>query len=159
MIAVVQRVSSASVTIDGVCSAEIGTGLLILIGVRKGDTEADASYLASKCTGLRIFEDAAGKMNLSTAAVNGSLLIVTNFTLYGNCVHGRRPSFEDAERPERAKPLTDLFIAECAKSGLPVQQGVFGADMKVALVNDGPVTLIIDSAARTSGSASGSEER
>lgn len=159
MIAVVQRVSSASVTIDGVCSAEIGTGLLILIGVRKGDTDADASYLASKCTGLRIFEDAAGKMNLSTAAVNGSLLVVTNFTLYGNCIHGRRPSFEDAERPELAKPLTERFIAECQKSGLPVQQGVFGADMKVALVNDGPVTLMIDSSAHSCGTSSGQEER
>lgn len=159
MIAVVQRVSSASVTIDGVCSAKIGTGLLILVGVRKGDTEADASYLASKCTGLRIFEDTAGKMNLSTAAVNGSLLIVTNFTLCGNCNHGRRPSFEDAERPEFAEPLTELFIAECKKSGLPVQQGVFGADMKVALVNDGPVTLMIDSSARSYGTSADREER
>lgn len=148
MIAVIQRVSHASVTIDGSLFSEIGKGLLILVGVRKGDTEADAVYLASKCTGLRIFEDEAGKMNLSAAAVGGSLLVVTNFTLCGSCSHGKRPSFDEAEQPELAKPLTERFVAECEKSGLPVRHGVFGADMKVELLNDGPITLIIDSAER-----------
>ena len=146
MVAVVQRVANASVTIDHVVRAEIGRGLLILLGVRVGDTAADADALAAKCAGLRIFEDDAGKMNLSAEAIGGSLLVVTNFTLCGDCSHGKRPSFDGAERPEKAKPLTERFIAKCAETGLPVRHGEFGADMKVALLNDGPITLIIDSA-------------
>ena len=148
MTALVQRVAHAAVTIDGSVHAEIEKGLLVLLGVRKGDAEADAVYLAAKCAGLRVFEDENGKMNLPPSAVGGALLVVTNFTLCGSCAKGRRPSFDNAERPERAKPLAERFVAECEKSGLPVQQGVFGADMQVSLVNDGPVTLIIDSAER-----------
>ena len=148
MTALVQRVAHAAVTIDGSVHAEIEKGLLVLLGVRKGDAEEDAVYLAAKCAGLRVFEDENGKMNLPPSAVGGALLVVTNFTLCGSCAKGRRPSFDNAERPERAKPLAERFVAECEKSGLPVQQGVFGADMQVSLVNDGPVTLIIDSAER-----------
>lgn len=148
MTALIQRVARAAVSIDENVHAEIEKGLLVLLGVRKGDSEADAVYLAAKCVGLRIFEDENGKMNLPPAAVGGSLLVVTNFTLCGSCARGRRPSFDAAERPERAKPLAERFVSECEKSGLPVKTGVFGADMQVSLVNDGPVTLIIDSAER-----------
>ena len=145
---IIQRVSNCSVTIDGAVYSEIGRGLLILLGVAKGDTEADAAYLAAKCTGLRVFEDETGKMNLSAADIGGSLMVVTNFTLCGSCIKGKRPSFDGAERPEVAKPLTEAFVAACRQSGLPVQTGVFGADMKVALTNDGPITLMIDTADR-----------
>ena len=145
---IIQRVLNCSVTIDGKLHSEIGRGLLVLLGVAKGDTEAEAAYLAAKCTGLRVFEDAAGKMNLSAADVGGSLMVVTNFTLCGSCIKGKRPSFDGAERPEQAIGLAETFVAECRKSGLSVETGVFGADMKVALTNDGPVTLIIDTADR-----------
>ncbi len=145
---IIQRVQNCSVTIDGAVHSQIGKGLLILLGVAKGDTEAEAAYLAAKCTGLRIFEDAAGKMNLSAEAIGGELMVVTNFTLCGSCIKGKRPSFDGAERPEIAKPLTEFFVSECRKSGLRVETGVFGADMKVALTNDGPVTLVIDTAER-----------
>ncbi len=148
MTVLVQRVARAAVSIGGAIHAQIEKGLLVLLGVRKGDTEADAVYLAEKCAGLRIFEDENGKMNLPPSAVGASILVVTNFTLCGSCARGRRPSFDNAERPERAKPLAERFVAECEKSGLPVRQGVFGADMQVSLINDGPVTLIIDSAER-----------
>ncbi len=144
MIALVQRVSRAKVVIDGETQGEIGRGLVILLGVQVGDTQADGTYLAEKCAGLRIFEDENGKMNLSPADIGGELLIVTNFTLCGDCAKGRRPSFERAERPDKAQPLSEVFIQACRKTGLPVATGRFGADMQLSLTNDGPVTLILD---------------
>jgi D-tyrosyl-tRNA(Tyr) deacylase len=142
--ACVQRVLSAGVEIDGNAVAKTEKGLLILLGVKKGDTADDASYLARKCCSLRIFSDENGKMNLSCGECGGELLIVTNFTLCGDCAKGKRPSFDNAERPEPARALAEFFTAECKKTGLRVETGEFGADMKVSLVNDGPVTLILD---------------
>lgn len=144
MRAVVTRVTHASVTIDGTVRGSIGPGFLILLGVAHGDTEAQAVKLADKICGLRIFEDGAGKMNLGLDAVNGQLLIVSQFTLYGNCKHGRRPDFLAAARPETAVPLYEKFIALCREKGLHVETGEFGADMKVDSLNDGPLTLILD---------------
>ena len=145
MRALIQRAKNASVTIDGAVHGQISHGLLILLGVCEGDTEADADYLADKCVGLRIFTDDNDKMNLSCADVGGGLLVVSQFTLYGDCRRGKRPSFVRAARPETAVPLYERFLARCRASGLPVATGVFGADMQVALVNDGPVTLLLDS--------------
>ena len=144
MRAVVIRVTHASVTIDGTVRGSIGPGFLILLGVAHGDTEAQAVKLADKICGLRIFEDEAGKMNLGLDAVNGQLLIISQFTLYGNCKHGRRPDFLAAARPETAVPLYEKFIALCREKGLHVETGEFGADMKVDSLNDGPLTLILD---------------
>ena len=144
MRAVVIRVTHASVTIDGTVRGSIGPGFLILLGVAHGDTEAQAVKLADKICGLRIFEDEAGKMNLGLDAVNGQLLIVSQFTLYGSCKHGRRPDFLAAARPETAVPLYEKFIALCREKGLHVETGEFGADMKVDSLNDGPLTLILD---------------
>lgn len=114
--------------------------------MRVGDTEADGDWLAKKCAALRIFEDSDGKMNLSLKDVGGSALVVTNFTLCGNCIKGRRPSFDGAERPEKALPLSEKFVQVLRGEGICVETGVFGADMKLKLVNDGPVTVIIDTA-------------
>lgn len=144
MRAVVTRVTHASVTIDGTVRGSIGPGFLILLGVAHGDTAAQAVKLADKICGLRIFEDEAGKMNLGLDAVNGQLLIVSQFTLYGSCKHGRRPDFLAAARPETAVPLYEKFIALCREKGLHVETGEFGADMKVDSLNDGPLTLILD---------------
>lgn len=144
MRAVVTRVTHASVTIDGTVRGSIGPGFLILLGVAHGDTEAQAVKLADKICGLRIFEDEAGKMNLGLDAVNGQLLIISQFTLYGNCKHGRRPDFLAAARPETAVPLYEKFIALCREKGLHAETGEFGADMKVDSLNDGPLTLILD---------------
>ena len=144
MRAVVTRVTHASVTIDGTVRGSIGPGFLILLVVDHGDTEAQAVKLADKICGLRIFEDEVGKMNLGLDAVNGQLLIVSQFTLYGNCKHGRRPDFLAAARPETAVPLYEKFIALCREKGLHVETGEFGADMKVDSLNDGPLTLILD---------------
>ena len=144
MRAVVTRVTHASVTIDGTVRGSIGPGFLILLGVAHGDTEAQAVKLADKICGLRIFEDGAGKMNLGLDAVNGQLLVVSQVTLYGNCKHGRRPDFLAAARPETAVPLYEKFIALCREKGLHVETGEFGADMKVDSLNDGPLTLILD---------------
>ena len=146
MRALIQRVSRASVTIDGAVHGAIGRGFLVLLGVTEGDTEADARYLADKCVGLRVFTDENDKMNLSLTDVGGGLLIVSQFTLYGDCSHGRRPSFTAAARPDTAIPLYEAFFARCRESGLPVETGEFGADMKVELLNDGPVTLWMDTA-------------
>lgn len=146
MRALIQRVSRASVTIEGAVHGAIGRGFLVLLGVTEGDTEADARYLADKCVGLRVFTDENDKMNLSLADVGGGLLIVSQFTLYGDCSHGRRPSFTAAARPDTAIPLYEAFVARCRESGLPVETGEFGADMKVELLNDGPVTLWMDTA-------------
>ena len=146
MRALIQRAKNASVTIDGAVHGQISHGLLILLGVCEGDTEADADYLADKCVGLRIFTDDNDKMNLSCADVGGGLLVVSQFTLYGDCRRGKRPSFVRAARPETAVPLYERVLARCRAGGLPVATGVFGADMQVALVNDGPVTIWLDTA-------------
>ncbi len=145
MRAVVQRVKRASVTIDGTKTAEIGVGFLILLGVHETDTEADAAYLAKKCCGLRVFEDDNGKMNRSVQDVGGAFLVVSNFTLYGDCKKGNRPSFTSAARLETAVPLYEHFISCVRQSGIACQTGTFGADMQVELLNDGPVTLIVES--------------
>ena len=146
MIACIQRAACADVVADGEPTGKIGKGLVILLGVRVGDTEADALWLAKKCAALRIFEDDGGKMNPSLHDVGGSALVVTNFTLCGNCVKGRRPSFDGAERPEKARPLTELFVSILEGEGVHVETGRFGADMKLSLVNDGPVTVLLDTA-------------
>lgn len=146
MRAVVMRVSSASVTIDGRVNGEIGKGLLVLLGVAPEDTPAHCEKLADKILGLRIFTDENGKMNRSLADVGGSVLVVSQFTLFGDCRKGRRPSFVGAGAPETAIPLYEQFLQECAQRGFPAQHGEFGADMQVASVNDGPVTLLLDTA-------------
>ena len=144
MRAVLTRVTSASVVIDGQCVASIGKGFLILLGVGPNDTEKECRYLAEKALGLRIFEDENGKMNLGLEQAGGEVLVVSQFTLYGNCRKGRRPSFTDAAGPELGNALYEKFLAICAELGHPPQHGQFGADMKVSSVNDGPVTLILD---------------
>lgn len=144
MRAVVTRVTHASVSIDGTVKGQIGRGFLILLGVTHGDTEAEAVKLADKICGLRIFEDENGKMNLGLDAVDGELLIISQFTLYGSCKRGRRPDFLAAAKPDVAIPLYEKFIALCREKGLGIQTGEFGADMKVDSLNDGPLTLILD---------------
>ena len=145
MRAVVQRVTRARVVIDGETVGEVGTGLLVLLGVTHTDTAEAASWLADKVVGLRIFNDADGKMNRSVADVGGGVLVVSQFTLYGDCQKGRRPSFIDAARPEVAVPLYEAFVNGIKALGVPAATGRFGAMMQVELVNDGPVTLIVDS--------------
>jgi D-tyrosyl-tRNA(Tyr) deacylase len=145
MRAVVQRVSSASVSVDGKEVASIGTGFLVLLGVAASDGPADAEYVARKIAGLRVFRDEEGKMNRSLREVGGSVLIVSQFTLYGDCRKGRRPSYTDAAPPEIAERLYDDVAARIAQAGVPVEKGVFAAMMDVSLVNDGPVTLLLDS--------------
>jgi len=144
MRAVLTRVKSASVTIDGKVNGQIGQGFLILLGVGPEDTEKECRYLAEKALGLRIFEDENGKMNLGLADVGGQVLVVSQFTLYGNCRKGRRPSFTDAAGPELGTAMYEKFLDICAELGYPPQHGQFGADMKVESINDGPVTLILD---------------
>ncbi len=144
MRAVLTRVNSASVTIDGQLHGKIQKGFLILLGVGPNDTEAQCRYLAEKILGLRIFEDENGKMNLSIQDVGGQLLVVSQFTLYGNCRKGRRPSFTDAASPELGNAMYERFLDICAQLGYPPQHGQFGADMQVESINDGPVTLILD---------------
>ena len=144
MRAVVTRVKSASVTIDGQVTGEIGRGFLILLGVGPRDTEAHCKYLADKILGLRVFEDENGKMNLGLEQVGGSVLVVSQFTLYGNCRKGRRPSVTEAAPPALGNELYERFLELCREAGYPPQHGRFGADMQVASVNDGPVTLILD---------------
>ena len=144
MRAILTRVKSASVAIDGETVGKIGQGFLILLGVGPEDDEKSCRYLAEKALGLRIFEDEDGKMNRSLADVAGQVLVVSQFTLYGNCRKGRRPSFTEAADPETGNRLYERFLADCAELGFPPQHGRFGADMQVASVNDGPVTLILD---------------
>lgn len=144
MRAVLTRVKNASVTVDGSVIGQIGQGFLILLGVTHEDTEAQAVKLADKLMGLRIFEDENGKMNRSLEDVGGQVLVVSQFTLYGNCKKGRRPEFLAAARPEIAIPLYEKFIALCRDKGFSVETGEFGAEMLVESVNDGPVTLIVD---------------
>lgn len=142
---VIQRVSSASVTIEGQVKGEIGAGFLVLLGITHEDTEKDVKWMVDKISGLRVFEDEEGKMNRSLEDVQGELLVVSQFTLYGDARKGRRPSFVNAARPETAIPLYEKFITMSREKGIKVETGEFGADMKVSLLNDGPVTLIIDS--------------
>ena len=144
MRAVVTRVRHASVTIDGAVRGQIGQGFLILLGITHEDTEALALKLADKICSLRIFEDETGKMNVGLAEAGGELLVISQFTLYGSCKRGRRPDFLAAARPEIAIPLYERFVARCAENGFRVQTGEFGADMKVDSLNDGPLTLILD---------------
>ncbi len=145
MRAVVQRVASASVVVDAETVGSIEQGLLVLLGVGRQDTEQDAGYLADKVAGLRIFEDSAGKMNLAVDAIAGSILAVSQFTLYGDCRKGRRPGFGEAAAPERANELYEHFVSCLRAKGLGVATGVFQAEMEVQLVNDGPVTMLLDS--------------
>ena len=140
-----QRVSSARVEIDGEVAGSIGRGLLVLLGVGQGDSEKQAHWLADKIAGLRIFEDDAGKMNLSVEEVGGSALVVSQFTLYGDCRKGRRPSFTGAAPPEEADRLYQVFVERLKERGLPVATGVFQAMMQVHLVNEGPVTVLVES--------------
>lgn len=144
MRAVVQRVLNASVAIGGTVKGEIGKGYLVLLGIEENDTEKDFDYIAEKLLGLRVFEDEAGKMNRSVLDAGGSILLVSQFTLYGDARKGRRPSFIRAARPEKAIPLYEAMIARL-RAALPVETGEFGADMQVSLVNDGPVTILLDS--------------
>lgn len=146
MRAVIQRVSEASVTVAGERVAQIGPGFLILLGVSHSDGEAEAAYLARKIAGVRLFEDAEGKTNLGLSDIGGEALAVSQFTLYADARKGRRPSFTAAARPEQAQPLYVRFCELLAAEGIPVQRGVFQAHMQVALVNDGPVTLWLDTA-------------
>ena len=142
---VVQRVSHAAVRIDGAVVGKIYKGFLLLVGITHNDTEADADYLAKKVAQLRVFEDEAGKLNRALQDVGGAVLSVSQFTLYGDCAHGNRPSFVDAARPEQAKPLYDYFNRQLRDAyGLRVETGHFGADMKVELINDGPVTILLE---------------
>lgn len=145
MLAVVQRVTRASVRVEGRIAGEIGAGLLVLLGVRQGDTDEDAAWLAGKCAGLRIFRDTEEKMNRGLGEVGGSMLVVSQFTLLGDCEKGRRPSFIEAAPPEEANRLYEVFVEHVRRMGLPVATGVFQAMMEVELVNDGPVTLLVDS--------------
>jgi D-tyrosyl-tRNA(Tyr) deacylase len=144
MRAVVQRVTEARVTVGDKVVGAIGRGLLILLGVEQGDTAAEGQQLAEKLSGLRIFDDAAGKMNLSVTEIGGSALVVSQFTLLGDCRKGRRPSFTAAAAPELAEQLYEQFAAALAGQGVPVATGRFRAMMQVALVNDGPVTMLLD---------------
>jgi D-aminoacyl-tRNA deacylase len=141
---VLQRVREASVTIEGRVAGAIGVGFLLLVGFAPGDTTAEVEWLADKVTGLRLFPDDEGKMNRDLAAVGGALLVVSQFTLYGDASRGRRPSFIGAARPEEAIPLYEAFVATLRAAGLTVATGEFGADMQVALVNHGPVTLLLE---------------
>ena len=143
MRAVVTRVKSASVAIDGKTVGEIGVGFLVLLGVHEEDTEKEALKIADKICGLRVFEDENGKMNVNPADAGAALLIISQFTLFADC-KSRRPGFSHAARPELAVPLYELVIAECRKRGFRVETGVFAADMQVASVNDGPVTILLD---------------
>lgn len=145
MRAVIQRVKNACVTIEDKEVAHIGQGMLILLGVKEGDDETHAQALANKIMGLRIFTDANDKMNLSPADIGGEFLVVSNFTLYGSCKKGRRPSFIAAARPESANMLYEYFADLLREGGFKTQTGAFGADMQVSLCNDGPVTLVIES--------------
>ncbi len=145
MRAVIQRVQKASVVVAGEEVGSIGSGIMALVGAGAEDTETDADYIAKKIVDLRIFEDPEGKMNLSLEDTGGSVLVISQFTLYGDCRKGRRPSFVHALEPQEADRLVNHVKAGISARGIPVQSGVFGADMKVSLLNDGPVTLLLDS--------------
>ena len=141
-----QRAASGSVTVDGICIGKIGKGLVLLIGVTHSDTPEDVEYLVNKCVNLRIFEDGNGKMNLALPDVRGDVLAVSQFTLYGDCVKGRRPGFDAAADPVLAEKLYNLFVEKMRRTGIgKVETGKFGADMKVSILNDGPVTFMLES--------------
>lgn len=144
--ALIQRVSQAAVTVNDEIVGRIGRGFVVLLGVTHGDGPREAAWLAHKIAGLRVFDDAAGKMNLGLSDVSGEVLVVSQFTLYGDARKGRRPDFLQAARPEQAEPLVDYFIEQLRADGLPVETGQFRALMQVSLVNDGPVTLWLDTA-------------
>jgi len=144
MKAVIQRVSSASVTVDGQVVGRINQGIMVLLGVEKDDAEASADWLAEKIVGLRIFEDEAGKMNRALTDIGGAVLAVSQFTLAGNCDKGRRPSFDTAAPADEGRRLYEYFVAALKRQNVPVETGIFQADMQVALVNDGPVTFILE---------------
>ncbi len=141
---VIQRVTHAKVTVEGKVTGEIEKGFLVLVGIKQGDTKQQADYLVRKLCNLRVFSDENGKMNLSIKDVNGSLLIVSQFTLYGDCKDGNRPSFIQAAKPDEAIPLYEYFCDKCSENEIKVEKGIFGADMKVELLNDGPVTIVIE---------------
>ena len=141
---VIQRALDASVTVDSKIVGKIDYGFVVLLGVKAGDTTKEADYLVKKLINLRVFSDENDKMNLSIKDVGGELLIISQFTLYADCTSGNRPSFVKAARPEEAIPLYEYFCEKCAENGIKVQKGIFGADMKVKLVNDGPVTIIME---------------
>lgn len=144
MRAVVQRVKQTRLSVDGKTVSEIPFGLTVFLGVKTGDTEKKGAYIAKKIAGLRIFEDENGKMNLSVKDVQGEVLLVSQFTLYGDASHGNRPSFTLAERTEKAEPLYEYVVKELSSYGVPVKKGVFGADMKIEQYNDGPVTILLE---------------
>ena len=141
---VIQRVTNAQVEVDKKVVGKIGKGFLVLLGVTHEDTKENADYLVKKICKLRVFSDENDKMNLSLKDVNGELLIVSQFTLYANCKDGNRPSFVEAAKPEQANELYEYFCSECEKNDIKVEKGIFGADMKVSLLNDGPVTIVIE---------------
>lgn len=145
MKAILQRVSKAQVEVENNIAGKIENGFLVLLGVENGDTQKDAEVLADKISGLRIFTDENDKMNLSLSDVSGSVLVISNFTLCADCSHGRRPNFMAAARPDTAEPLYEYFCQKILDNSIPVQKGVFGADMQVSLINDGPVTIEINS--------------
>lgn len=144
MKAVIQRVKSASVTVEEKVAGRIGQGIMVLLGIEKGDSEAQADWLAEKIAGLRIFSDQQGKMNLSVRDIGGALLVVSQFTLAGNCSKGKRPSFDTAAPPDEGQRLYEYFVGAARRLGLPVETGIFQADMQVELVNDGPVTFVLE---------------
>ncbi|WP_313757113.1 D-aminoacyl-tRNA deacylase [Tissierella sp.] len=145
MRAVVQRVSEAAVKVDNKVVGEIGKGLLVFLGIGEGDTEKDLEYLVDKVLGLRIFQDENDKMNLSLLDINGELLVISQFTLYGDVRKGKRPSFTDSAHPDIAERMYLEFIDKCKTKEIKTEKGIFGADMKVSLINDGPVTILLDS--------------
>lgn len=148
MRAVVQRVHSASVSVDGKIVGRIDRGLLVYLGVGKNDTEKDVEWMCEKVTNLRIFEDENGKMNLSLLQINGEILVISQFTLYGDCRRGRRPSFDEAAPPEDGQRLYEMFIEKVSQQIKKVEKGIFGAHMEVESINDGPVTILLDSERR-----------
>lgn len=141
---VIQRVKESCVEVDGEVVGSIDRGFLVFVGITHTDTKQEADYLAKKVVNLRVFEDNNNKMNLSLKDVNGKLLIVSQFTLYGDCENGNRPSFTNAAKPDMANEIYEYFCQKCAEYGIPVEKGIFGADMKVSLLNDGPVTIIME---------------
>lgn len=145
MRAVVQRVSEATVRVDNKVAGEIGKGLLVFLGIGEGDTEKDLEYLVDKVLGLRIFQDENDKMNLSLLDINGEILVISQFTLYGDVRKGKRPSFTNSAHPDIAERMYLEFIDKCKTKEIKTEKGIFGADMKVSLVNDGPVTILLDS--------------